>query len=174
MKGKSTMSKINGLISEAIKTEQRYQEEKRIDWMFTKKMMRQIMEDLLPEGTKVYCGFGSVTIRVPWGVENLRQARKAMGSGWRFGNNYTDTSGTLTKSYYIYDGEVDYTSTKHRGSCYLSLIMDATELTSESCKRIEVGEKVFTQKVYKVICEDSVTEILGKAEQMDEETKVTY
>jgi len=166
--------KLNGLISTAIKSETEYQEGKRADWQFTKKLMRQFLEDLFPEGTKIWCGAGSVTIRVPWGVDNIRQARKAMGSGWRFSSNYTETSGTLTKTYYKYDEDVPNGAHRHRSYVSVSLIMDASELNPETCKRIEVGEKTFTQKVYKVVCDDGVTEMLGKAEEMDKEDKVSF
>lgn len=167
------MSKINGIIAEAIKAEQSYQEGKRLDWAFTKKLMRQMIDDLFPEGTKIGCNAGGITIRVPWGIENIRQARKAMGSGWKFSNNYTDTSGTLTKSYYRYDESVEGGYEVHRPYVYLSLIMDATELQENTCKRIEVGEKTFTQKIYQVICDDGFTEVTGQAEELDQDKKVT-
>jgi hypothetical protein len=159
--------KLTGLIATSIKNEQSYQEHKRIDWLFTKKVMRQFLEDLFPQGTTVYCGAGSITIRVPWGINNLREARKAIGSGWRFSGNWTDNSGTLTKSYYRSDDSLPADTHQYRPSVFLSLIMDATELDPETCKKIEVGEKVFTQKIYKVICDDGVQEIAGAAEELD-------
>lgn len=162
--------KMQGIIHTAIQNEQKYQENRRADWAFTKKVMRQILEDLLPEGTTVYCGIGSITIRVEWGVENLKQARKAMGNGWKFSSNYTETSGTLTKSYYRYDESIPNDYHQHRPYVSLSLVMDAGKLDPNTCKRIEVGEKTFTQKIYQVICEDGVKEIMGKAEEMDSET----
>lgn len=161
--------KINGLIANAIKTEQSYMEDKRADWAFTKKSLRQFQEDLFPEGTTIYCGAGTITIRVPWGVNNLRQARLAMGSGWDFGSNWTDSSGTLTKSYIKQDLSLPADSYQRRSNIYLSLIMDATAIASDTCKRIEVGEKTYTQKIYKVICDDGVQEILGAAEEMDKQ-----
>jgi len=159
--------KLNGIIAKAIKSEQDYMEEKRVDWMFTKKCARQILEDLLPEGSNLYLSYSGITIRVKWGVENLRQARKAVGSGWTFSNNYTDTNGTLTKSYYRYDESVPLDAHRRRAHCSLSLIMDAGELDPNTCKRIEVGEKTFTQKIYKVICDGQVEEMMGKAQELD-------
>jgi hypothetical protein len=165
--------KRTGMIAESIQKEQDYQENRRADWMYTKKVMRQILEDLLPQGATIYCGAGTITIRVPWGIDNLRQARQAVGSGWKFSNNYNETNGTLTKTYYRYDESVPEYSHRHRPYINLNLVMDATELNPDTCKRIEVGEKTFTQKVYQVICDGTVQEMLGKAEEMDSDTKQT-
>lgn len=161
--------KLTGILAEAIKREQEYQEGRRADWIFTKKVMRTILEDLLPEGTKIYCGAGSISIHVKWGVDNLRQARKAMGSGWEFGSNYKSDNGTLTKSYYRYDESVPRDSYRHRSYVSLSLVMDSAELDPNTCKKIEVGEKTYTQKIYQVVCSDGIQEILGKAEELDNE-----
>jgi len=163
----------SGIIATSIKNEQTYQEEKRQDWMLTKKVLRTFLEELFPEGTSIYCGSGSITIRVPWGINNLQQARKAMGSGWKFSSNYTSADGTLTKSYHKYDDgtdtlEYDMNSYVRRSYVGLSLIMDAGKLDPDTCKRIEVGEKTYTQKIYQIICEDGVKEMLGKAEIMDD------
>jgi hypothetical protein len=169
---KGTKMKLNGMIAKAIKSEQDYQETKRADWQFTKKALRGMLEDLFPEGTKIWVGAGSITIRVPWGVDNIRQARKAMGSGWKFSSNYTETSGTLTKTYYMYDVSVPTDSYRHTAYVCVSLIMDASELNPETCKKIEIGEKTFTQKVYKIVCDDGVQEMLGAAEELDSDDKV--
>lgn len=161
--------KMQGLIHKAILSEQEYQENRRADWMFTKKVIRQIDESKFPEGTSIYCGAGNITIRVEWGVDNIRKARQAMGDGWKFSNNYTDSNGTLTKTYYIYDESIPRDYHMHRPYVSLSLVMDAGKLDPNTCKRIEVGEKTYTQKIYQVICEDGVKEMLGKAEELDGE-----
>lgn len=154
---------LQDLIKEAIAREEKYQATRRAEWKLVKKLGKGINGKIFPEGTKVYFNPSSITIRVPWGVDNLRQARIAMGDGWQFSANYTEDSGTLSKSYHQY-GEADATGYR----CYisLSLIMDASELNEESCKRIEIGEKTFTQKQYKVICADHVTEMRGQAEEV--------
>jgi hypothetical protein len=162
-------NKISGIINTAIRSEQEYQEGRRADWMFTKKVMRQIDESKFSDGTTIYCGAGNVTIRVKWGVENLRSARQAMGDGWKFSSNYTSDNGTLTKSYYRYDPALPDDSFQRRGYCGLNLVMDATELNEDSCKKIEVGEKTYTQKIYKIVCDGKAEEILGEAKELDDQ-----
>jgi hypothetical protein len=71
----------------------------------------------------------------------------------------------------MYDESISYDAAGHRPYCYLSLIMDSSELNEGTCKRIEVGEKTFTQKIYQVVCDEGFTEMMGKAEEMDEDTK---
>lgn len=157
--------KVN-IITEAIARENQYQAERRADWRLVKEALRKMNANLFPANTKIYPSTNTITIRVPWGVDNLRQARIAMGDGWTFSSNYQETGGSLTKSYY-WRGPVD-PITLNAAYIGLSLIMDASELDENTCKRIEVGEKTFTQKVYKVICSGEVSEMLGKAEEFDE------
>ena len=158
--------KLNGMVAKAIKSERDYLAEKAKDFAFARKCVSKFDESLFPEKTTIYMSAGSVTIRVPWGLDNLTAARKAMGKGWEYTSSYTSTEGTLTKSYRLNsEDKVTYGWPTH--VCYLNLVMDATELDPNSCKRIEVGEKTYTQKVYQVICEDGIKEILGAAEAME-------
>lgn len=164
--------KRNGIVQKAIQSEETNRKERLLDWKYTQQILKEIDEDLLPEGCTLYVGSSNITIRVPWGLEYLGQARRAMGSRWKFSSNYTDTNGTLTKTYYTsnlpehYDQRV---TGKHYSSVWLSLIMDSEKLEEGSCRRIEVGEKTYTQKVYQVVCDDSVKEVLGKAEAMEDD-----
>ena len=153
----------NELITNAIRSEETYIKERMLDWKFTKEVAKTILGYLLPAESVVSVGSGSITIRVPWGLENLQLARKAIGSGWEVGGSYTASDGTITKTYYRYQ-QNPYPQANR--SVYLNLVMDATQLDPDSCKRIEIGEKTFTQKVYQVVCNDEIKEVLGKAEEM--------
>lgn len=158
--------KRNGIVDNAIKAETKYMEEKMQDFAFARKCAKLMDESLFPEKTTLYMNSGSITIRVPWGLDNLAAARKGMGKGWEYVSSYTDNNGTLTKSYRYNSEETGDYGWPAR-VCYLNLIMDSSELDPNTCKRIEVGEKVYTQKIYQVICEDGIKEILGQAEAME-------
>jgi len=170
----STLAKISlktkrgPLVKEAIQAEERYMREKKLDWEFTKEVLAQINESLLPEGSRIYVGSSNITIRIPWGLEFLAAGRRAMGQGWKFSANYTDNSGTLTKTYYRTNSD---TMNPVYRSTWLNLIMDSEKLDPDTCRRIEVGEKTYTQKIYQVICEDGVKEVLGKAEALDQDVE---
>lgn len=141
--------KKDGLIANAIKSQEDYLARQKARLTFVKQAARLIDESWLPTDTRIYIETYGITLYVPWSKSNMIAARKALGSGWKFGSQYQNDNGTLTKNYSRYLDE-EYIS--------LTLIMDAERLVEGTCKRILVESKTelvqVTKQTYKVICED--------------------
>ncbi len=141
--------KKDGIIATAVRSHEDYMARQKARFQFIKQAARLIDESWLPKDTRFYIETYGITIYVPWSKSNMIAARKALGTGWKFGSQYQNDNGTLTKQYSRYLEE-EYIS--------LTLIMDAERLVEGTCKRVLVESKVelvqVTKQTYKVICED--------------------
>ena len=151
----------NSVIKAAIDSQEEYLARKRGRLAAMKFAARFIDEKLFPEGSRFSVDDYGMTLYVPWSKENIGKARKAMGDGWKFFNQWKDDSGTLSRRYEMKIG--DFT-------IEFSLIMDAQKLVEGACRRILVSEEVvpssYTRKIYKVICDDGTeTYETGDADQ---------
>lgn len=142
-------SRKDSAIGQIIQSHEEYLARKKARWQSVKKIMRLILSDLLPKDYRLYCEDYGVTLYIPWSMENLENARKAIGSGWHLDSTYTNDDGSMTRN---------YSQTVDDFHINFSIIMDAQKLVSGACRKILIQEETkmiaHTTKKYKVICED--------------------
>lgn len=150
--------KKSGKIYEAVKSQRNALAQSEKEFKVLKGLVRNIDESKFPEGTEFWMGTYTVSIRIPWGVENLRAARSAVGAPWSFSDKHEESDGSIVYRYIHFQntGEMTEWGSERRMYFSLSINMSAIQLDPGTCTRVLVGEEERSYKVqtWKVICAD--------------------